>query len=225
MADISVVIPHYYAAREPNLSTIVGALMGGTVKPCEVLVWCNESLSAPLRGASAIVSHRNVGSQARFLAALAAVGEYVVFLDNDVCPEQKTLENLLRWAQPSVICTLEGRAYSAASYRACPKLYGRQVKEPQRVELSLGRGEIVWRLALPRLLQHFPFGPDTVMDDMWFSAAAALEGIPIHVVPAIQGESSLVNLPEFGVGLSLRKEFYPERDAALRQIAMATNGK
>lgn len=76
MADVSVVIPHYFAAREPNLRLIVDAFMEGSVAPAEVIVWCNTPLVHPLPGASIITAHRNVGAQARFLAALAALGRW-----------------------------------------------------------------------------------------------------------------------------------------------------
>lgn len=221
MDSVSVVIPHYFREREPNLRRIVDALAAGTVRPAEIIVWANEPLAEPLPGAAVIGSHRNIGAQARFLAALAASGEWVLFLDNDVSPAPRTVENLLHWARPDRIVTLEGRSAGGKTYRESPKHYGRDVSEPLLVAVSLGRGEMVSRRALPRLLAHFPFAPDTVMDDLWLSAAAGREGMPILVVPAVAGDSDLVNLPEYGVGLSLRPEFYAERDAALAAIAGA----
>ncbi len=219
--DISVVIPHYYARREPNLRLIVDALQAGTVRPREILIWANEPVLQELRGVSIIAAHRNVGAQARFLAALAALGQWIVFLDNDVSPESRTLETLLDWAQADQIHTLEGRLCSGGGYREAPKIYGHSIAAPVRVQLSLGRGEIVWRRALPRLLQHFPFDAGLVMDDLWFSAAAARQKVPIFVMPAAKGESSLRELPMYGEGLCLRREYYAERDAALSEVARA----
>lgn len=223
-ADVSVVIPHYYGKREPNLSLIVEALRSGTVRPREILVWCNEPLVGPLPGAQLILSHRNVGAQARFLAALAAWGEWVLFLDNDVLPEPRMVENLLLWARPGQMSTLEGRITRGGRYRDAPKFYGRQVQTPLRVDVSLGRGEMVALGLLPRLLQHFPFGKSVVMDDLWLSAGAAREGVPIYVVPAVPGESSLAELPMYGEGLCMRPEFYAERDAALAEIQRGRYG-
>ena len=220
-AEVTVVIPHFYAEREPNLSAIAEAFLSGTVRPREILVWCNEPLHGPPpKGISVIVSHRNVGSQARFLAALAAQGEKVLFLDNDVCPQPRTVEALLYWQERlGEIVTLEGRIKNPGSYRSWRKLYGSSVTEPVEVQISLGRGEMLPRVMLPRLLQHFPFRSDTVMDDLWLSAAAAREGIRMRVVPASKDDASLKELPQYGVGLCLRPEFYAERDAALAAIA------
>jgi hypothetical protein len=41
---VSVVIPHYYPEREPNLWKIVDAFNTGTIRPLEILIWCNSPL-------------------------------------------------------------------------------------------------------------------------------------------------------------------------------------
>jgi hypothetical protein len=229
---VSVVIPHYYPEREPNLWKIVDAFNTGTIRPLEILIWCNSPLkNRALRlqtGVQLFLSPRNVGAQGRFLAALAARGEFVFFLDNDVAPQVKTLENILEWqkvvARNSVlssILTLEGRiALYNKPYSSWPKKYGHGLVEAMQVELSLGRGELVCRKDLPHILSDFPFDPSTVMDDLWFSAGAMRIGRQIWVVPCKKGESALTDLPMYGTGLCMEPAFYAERDLAIKQIAL-----
>jgi hypothetical protein len=222
---VSVVIPHYYPEREPNLWKIVDAFNSGTVRPVEILIWCNSPLqNRSLRlqtGVQLFLSPRNVGAQGRFLAALAARGEFVFFLDNDVAPQVKTLENILEWQKslPSSILTLEGRmALTDKPYGSWPKKYGHGLADAIQVELSLGRGELVARKDLPHILSDFPFDPLTVMDDLWFSSGAMQEGKQIWVVPCKKGESALTDLPMYGTGLCMEPAFYAERDLALKAI-------
>lgn len=212
--SVSVVVPHFYSAREPNLRVIVDAFMSGSVRPCEIIIWANEPIRSEIPGASVITSHRNLGAQARFIAALASVGDHVLFVDNDTEPQPRTVENLLRQSFPHRISTLEGRIYNGAPYRATPKVYGRDIRAERIVDLSLGRGEMVPRPLLRRILAVFPFGAG--MDDMMFSESARIAGASIYVVPCIEGESALTNLQECGAGMSREPGFYSERDALMR---------
>ncbi len=222
---VSVVIPHFFKERAEHLSRIASDLRAGTVAPDEILVWNNGPAEEmpDLSGLGVTVLQSpsgNTGPQARFQAARQAKGDYLLFMDNDttVCP--KTLENLLSWVEPSTIITLEGRLMVSPDlpYRRWPKIYGHDIQRPQRVTMSLGRGELVWRGEFDQLLPHFPFGHTGTMDDLWWSACAAHEDIPIYVVPSIKGVSSLVNLPRYGTGASATKGYWDRRDDTIKAI-------
>lgn len=222
---VTLVIPHYFPERVPHLARIAADLQTSTVTPAQVIVWNNdlEGISVP-RGWQVIQASRNLGPQARLLAALTSEAtDYVLFIDNDttVCPQ--TIASLLTMAArigaPSVL-TLEGRQASATpeSYRSWTKIYGHEITEPRQMTMSLGRGELVsWNL-LPALIAHFPWGASTIMDDLWWSACMAKAEVPIWLVPSVKKVSHLQDLPRFGTGASATSGYYLQRDATIRDI-------
>jgi hypothetical protein len=87
------------------------------------------------------------------------------------------------------------------------------------VDVSVGRLEAVSRALLPKILATFPFQPDTVMDDLWFSAGATTAKVPIFVVPCQPG-AALRNLNTHGVGMSVKDKgtHYAERTRVWSEI-------
>lgn len=225
---VSVIIPHFFKARAEHLQRIVADLNAGTVPPGEIVIWNNDVAD----GLPDLSQHNvtllqstegNSGPQARFKAAQQATGDYILFMDNDTTVCSETVANLLNWLMPdraNPILTLEGRACPSVgqSYRGWPKIYGHDVKSPERVTMSLGRGELVSRNAFKQLVALFPFGPTSTMDDLWWSACAAKVDIPIYVVPAVKGLSNLVNLPRYGTGISATPGYYQRRDETVQDI-------
>jgi hypothetical protein len=220
---LSTVIVHFYQERMYNLQVIVDSLLAGTVVPEEIIIWNNgpERLPLVIKGGPVIIeSSRNLGAQARFIAALAARGERVLFLDNDIAVRETTVDNLLYWSgQLGGVVTLEGRKRVGDTYSKWPKLYGHGLSHPEKVFLSLGRGELVSQVVLQRVLSTFPFGEKTVMDDLAFSACCERHGVPIVVVPCVKGHSDLADLPMGGVGLCKTPGFNEERTRVAYEIA------
>lgn len=223
MSSVSVIIPHYYKERERNLLQITDALYRGTVRPDEIIIWNNDSPFDPMfiQGmmVDVIQSHRNVGCQGRFIAALTARSDYVIFQDNDVMVQQNTIENLLRWSYFGGVITLDGRTVSPGEGYKKSVLYttGPEMKAPIKVDMSLGHMEMVGRKLLYSILSNFPFDETTEMEDLYFSAACKLLGVPIHVVPSNHG-AGLVALSMGGVGSCLTDGHYDKRDAICKEI-------
>lgn len=223
---VSLVIPHFYTVRTPHLRRIAADFRRQTVPPSEIIVWNNEAAQTlpdlTGTGMRVIQADHNVGCQARILAAQQAVGDFVLFMDNDTTGEPGLIANLLGWAAkyPGAIVTLEGRLAlpAPAPYRRWPKYRGKHLMIPQAVSLSLGRGELVPAALIPRLVTHFPFGPVDTMDDLWWSACAAWEHVPIYVVPSRRGLSSLLNLPEHGTGACSAVNYAALRDQTVAAI-------
>lgn len=222
---VSAVVPHFFDERLPNLEVVVSQLLNHGAQ--EVVIWNNgqKKVSVPDPRVFVVQSPRNVGCQGRFLAALMARGDYVFFQDNDVAVQSHTIANLLQWSEqfPASIVTLEARiAGPAESYSRWPKIYGHGLKEPRRADLSLGRGEMVPRKLLPRILQFFSFDETTRMDDIEFSAAAIRAQVPIWIVPARVSRSALSELSMRGVGMCLAgSEFNRGRTEAIQTILEA----
>lgn len=227
---VSVVVPHYFAAREPNLAILIAALRTGTRPPDEILIWNNDRpLTRPLSGARLIQSAWNIGCKARFLGAFAAIGDWILFQDNDVTARPGTVANLLRHAakHPDAILSLDGRAIvDGEDYRGSNRVRGRRVKTVTPIDITLGRMELVRREVLMRVLARFPFRDNTVMDDLAFSQAAREAGVQCCVVPCTPHED-VSNLPTYDVGLSIthRNEYYAERNRVTDALrAMGTAG-
>ena len=231
---VSVVIPHYYVEREKNLHEIVKALCSGTVLPIEIIIWCNTELILQssvfeffndddrVTSVRFIESSWNVGCQARFLAALVARGDYVLFQDNDVCVRRRTVENLLHRAEPNTVVSLDGYYVPPIGYTMRSRCLGWHQPRPVSVNLTLGRMELVERKTLLRVLRDFPFGPETEMDDVAFSSACKKNGVPIFVVPAPDRDFVFVNLPDGGVGLSkgMPPSYVARRDSASKELGL-----
>lgn len=225
--SVSVVIPHYFVGRTPYLRRIAADFRRQTVPPCEVVVWNNEAAdilppNIAKMGLRIIQADHNHGCQARIKAAQETVGEFVLFMDNDTTAEPGLIASLLGWAAqyPDAIVTLEGRQALPAPqpYRRWPKYLGKNLTTPRPVSMSLGRGELVPQRLIPRLTQHFPFGPPELMDDLWWSACAAWEKVPIMVVPSRRGLSSLINLPDHRIGACAMAGYYGSRDETVAAI-------
>lgn len=223
---VSVIIPHYFTARAPYLRRMAADLRRQTVPPAEIIVWNNEAAQTlpdlTGTGIRVIQADHNHGCQARIKAAQEATGDFVLFMDNDTTAEPGLIANLLGWVAkyPDAIVTLEGRAAlpCPAPYRRWPKFRGKELTKPRVVAMSLGRGELVPGPLIPRLTRHFPFGAFDLMDDLWWSACAAWEHVPIVVVPSQRGLSSLINLPEHGTGACSAVDYAAQRDQTLAAI-------
>lgn len=218
---VSVVIPHYFAQREGNLTAIVEAHRTATRPPDEILIWNNDGpLSVSLHGVRLIQSAWNLGCKARFLGALVAAGDWILFQDNDLAPERGGLENLCRWAEryPEAIVSFEGRRVEPAAYKSWKTIRGADKPRVQRIDITLGRMELIRRDVLMRLLAAFPFSDKTEMDDLAFSVCARDLGVQCFVVPYVPG-SGFVRLPEHGVGMSVthRQAYLAERDRVVSE--------
>lgn len=222
---LSVVIPHYWAAREGNLRMIVNSLRLGTVKPDEIIIWNNDRPIEPIEGAQIIQAPRNYGCLGRFIASYAARGEYVLFQDNDTCVVETTVEKLMYWAKarPGSIVSIDGwsftadKTYTNGVETLC---YGfgvggvdKAVVGPTEVDVTPGHMELVSRADLMNILTFFPFEDSTVMEDLWFNACAKQAGVPRYVVPC-----RFAYLSECGVGICQAPNFFAERDALCQAI-------
>jgi hypothetical protein len=219
---ISVVVPHYFPERDENLPVLLGALLGGALVPLEILIWNNNPAPPPLAPdprVHVIHSPRNVGCQARFLAALLARGDLVVFQDNDACARPETLGELVaahaRW--PEAVLTLDGRQMAERRVRHWPRVRAHDGPDVIDVDVSLGRFELVPRRRLPRLLEAFPFEESTRQDDLWFSHCVRAQCVAILVPP----NHGFIDLPTRGRGASTGPDklaFYADRHAVAARL-------
>lgn len=225
--SVSVVIPHYYLERTGNLKDIVREHERATVRPDEIIIWNNEpnvNASAkfsclmgwdPFGRVKVIDAHRNVGCSARFLAAMTAQSEFILFQDNDVSVEKDTLYHMLSFYNNfpgRAITSLEGRRLLPRKpYRDALKVDGFGRKDFQTIHVSLGRLELVPKQVVNDLLSYIPFSDSAKYDDILFSHAAEVNGVPRFVLPSNSG-TYFYNLDEKGVGAWHQPNHFSERD-------------
>ncbi len=220
--SVSVVIPHYYEVRKDYIGQIAEALNNGSVKPLEILVW-NDGLT-PFSNLPSnvfvLTPHRAIGSKARYLAGLCAQGDYILFHDNDMMVEPRTLEGFLEYAREDTILSLEGRQV-LNEFHGCMsnknRLNGRTISVPTAVdiphsEISLSHRRLANRLVGAMALTE----PSCEMDDIEYAAAAKHAGISRFVIPFDPG-AGFIRLSEKGVGMWKNPGFYEERDRLVRE--------
>lgn len=216
----TAVIPHYGPERVPNLRVLVDALRSNTMPPQEIIIWDNDRSGARLKlgeGVTIIGAERNVGPQARLLAACIARTPMILFQDNDIAMQPQAVRNLFTWADcfPDSVVTMEGRIRKGEHYGHWPKLYGRALDTPRLVDLSLGRGELMPRGLARALVSLVPF--EGVMDDLYIGAGLKRMGVEIRVVPCADGESWLRNLPAPDA-LCKRPDYGEARDRVIKEV-------
>jgi hypothetical protein len=223
MPSVSVVIPHFWEQRRGNLVTIWRALTSGTIEPKEIIVWNNGiDLGIMPYGVSVIQAHTNIGCKARFLAAMCATSDFVLFQDNDLTVEPQTIQHLLEWQQKldaDGTLALEGRRMRPGKpYSECEGINGGGLREPVEMDITLGRMELVRRSTVNAVLADIPFTPETVMDDIWFSHVLQRRGIQRWCVPYTAGVNGFVNIEEGGVGAYRSGNHFPARNALCKQF-------
>jgi hypothetical protein len=218
MPSVSVVIPHFWKERQSNILTLYWALQQGTLVPSEIIVWNNDQPFPLLpRDVKVIQAPFNVGCKARFLAAMCASSEYILFQDNDLMVQPQTVAHLVKWHQKldAIGCSvaLEGRQLRPGKpYSECEGVDGAGLHEPFKMTITLGRMELVRRDNINEILSDIPFTSETVMDDIWFSHALDLHGCPRWCVPYVPTASGFTNINEGGVGAYRRPAHWTERN-------------
>jgi hypothetical protein len=97
-------------------------------------------------------------------------------------------------------------------------LDGATLSDPVRIDVSLGRMELVERRFCIRALPLLPF--DVIDDDVWFSHACRMNDIPRWCMP-YGDRQGFINLDEGGVGMSIgitQEEHYNRRDKLCDQL-------
>lgn len=216
MVTISVVIPHYWAERRVNIPQVVAALREGECIPDEIIIWNNEEPFKINEPSTYVVqSPFNLGCKARFLGAMVARSEYILFMDNDVFVKRHTLRDLQHWAgKLEGIVSFCGRQLTEGmSYFDGRSLVsGHLLIAPTAVDVAMGQCELVKKSVVNKMLGDLPFEATNVNDDMWFSVVAKEHGIMRWVVPFVAGESGF-EVRDRGVGMVFNpKSFLPERD-------------
>lgn len=207
MEIITAIIPHYFDNRVDSLRQAV-AILRPQVK--EVIVWNNGERPLKVDGARVLHSPCNVGPVARFWAVptVTHTTGYVFFQDNDLMIQSDTIREMSYWASkyPRTVLSLHGYDIPLGGSYAKRK-FVLNVPKPQRVNVTLGRAELVPYWAAELALRGMEGTAFARMDDLWFSHRLHQLDIPIWVVPG-----RMTNLAGWNEGASAERDHYKERE-------------
>ncbi len=226
MPNVSVCIAHIYPERRQNFEPIVHALMTGTLPPYEIIVWNNDSPDFNPPRCTMIHAGTNPGPGARFIAALTARSEFILFQGSDIAVQPQTVQRLhdLLVLWPGLTFGLEGRVL----HRGEPYNYhiGKGGLDGQYLtelptwgahnDISMGRMDIITRDTVVKVLPDVPLFERE--DDIWFSYALAKHGIGRRVIPYTPGVNGFTNLQEGGVGNATHPKHLNWRDDLCKQL-------
>jgi len=219
MSTVTAVIPVFYPERRQNLPIVVEALRAGSRVPDEIIVWNNGEPIDPIDGVSVVQSHRNVGCQGRFYAALMAKSDIVLFTHDDLLVGRDTLDDLVDWhyQDPKAVWAMHGRVATDGGYEAWRSLKATSGGSPTRLDVALGRCDLVPASILRTILSRYHWPATVEMDDLWFSASARLQGIDL-LLPPMPESAQFRKLSSQGVGYCHQADWYQQRDACARRI-------
>ena len=115
---VSVIIPAYSFGRMDDLKEAVNSVLAQSRKPDEVIVAVdhNEKLLDELQKVGGIRAGRNVGvvggAETRNAGIRSAMGDVVVFIDDDAIAEKNWLENLVDLYDDPAVVAVGGKTMS-----------------------------------------------------------------------------------------------------------------
>jgi len=217
---ITAIIPHYFKEREDNLQRIMDSYKTSSVS--EVIIWDNTG-ELKLKGDNIVVvnSPKNVGCKGRFLAAMMADNDVILFQDNDVCVEDGTIEYMKSKLHDNIV-TLDGRilcddgAYFAKDYLQNDSNHIVRPPKQTDVVISLARVEMMKKSTFLQIFITSYFD-EMEMDDIWLSWIAHTLSVGI-IVPEHKDGCGFINLDERNAGASHVPTHYDKRDELCKRL-------
>lgn len=219
---ITAVVLAHHEKRKKQLPIILRALNNGSVRPDNMIVFCNGTEPLPMESEPHIIiinSNHNFGCIARYAVALLTDSDMYFFQDDDLVVERDTLKVFCDYYQhlPGAVLGFFGRLLIRGS--ETPYTQGHFVSG------FLSEADVVYRIQfcsrqqllqaheLRTKLDHSFFRTD----DLLLCLANRGTGAMNYVVPAMTG-AAIKNFDEEGVGLSHEEEHYKIRDRVARQL-------
>lgn len=210
---ITAIIPHYFKEREDNLKIILDSYKGSPVS--EVIIWDNTGeLELTADGVIVVNSPKNVGCKGRFLAAMMADNDTLLFQDNDISVESGTIEYMKSKLKDNIV-TLDGRLVT----RGEDYKNSRHIVRPEVdsiANISLARMEMMQRDTFINIFIT-KFFNEMEMDDIWLSWMAHTLSIEI-LVPAHKEGCGFMNLDERSTGASYLSTHYDKRNELCKRL-------
>ena len=213
---ITTVILHYWPERVKNIKRIVDDLKGGSIKP-KIIVF-NNNPKVRIKGA--INSNFNYGGRARYAVALLKPSDYYYFIDDDMTIRSKTLENFANHAEKGCCFGYRGKILSKDnSYRSAKNIWANTIDKPKEVDLLVGNGTIfTCKTALLKM-----FEAEKELGNLGREEDLILSMInKSKVIPAVEDNKYITNLPDGGVGYYKAKNHWDLRERMVKLLKWNT---
>lgn len=228
---ITAILCTYWKERYTNAETIVNALLTGSVVPDKIVIFNNNfeldysALAKAHDRVEVVNSSENLGHRARFTFALSIPSDYYFFIDDDMAPQKRTIENFMAHADPDCCLSFWGKKTKSGEYRKAESIAGHTLKEPMDVDMVVGRGSffcsfnaLVNMLVLEKELRLHPEFENGREADIELSMANNPK-----VIPVLE-ENGLTEIGQKGVGMNRAEGHYLKREAITRKIYEIKNG-
>lgn len=218
---ITAIILAHYKEREGNLKRIVDDLLGGTVKPKEIVMFIdNPEITFEDKRVTIIRSSKSFLPKIRFALGCYFDTDFCFFIDDDLTVRAKSLENFLNNATGEEILGLEGSILgnTLTPYANDKPVNRGDCKERIEVNVIIRTYFVPVKLLMAglKLQALYPELPKKSLDDVYLSFGNKyLNKRKNYVIPVNQ-ENDLIELDEGGVGQSYKGEHYKNRNEVCR---------
>jgi hypothetical protein len=220
---ISVIILAHFKERESNLKRIIDDLSNGTVKPDKIIMFIdNSEITFNDERVTIICSSGSFLPIIRFALGSICDTDYCFFIDDDLSVQNKTLENLLHFADllPKKILGMQG---SILGKTTTPYSNDRCINRDKHLEPILVdviiRTYFVPKELIPfglQLRNMYPELPKESLDDVFLCLGNKYLNHGENYVIPTDNETGLVELPDAGIGQSRSGEHYKNRNLVCR---------
>jgi len=202
-------------AREENLQKIISSLKSQTERP-EIIVWDNaHSGTCPQGDFNIRSSDMNFMCWPRWLVASMAKTEYVMIMDDDVCPTSKDfIATCITESKknPDKIIGVEGRLAS----REAPHYHGAGLPKERDIPVNMVIGKFMFleRRLLEKVPLVIPMWDWSMRgDDILISYYTGFNHILSHELL-----KRIIYLPEGNKSLWKQKEHFIQREALVKRL-------
>lgn len=215
MSKVTAILLAYYPERVRNIPGIINILKKGTRPPDDIIVFCNNpDLNID---ATCVKSDVNLGNRARYPFALTIPSDYYFFIDDDIAPRKKTIENYLSYEFDGVLGHC-GKITPNGNY-STPLIWADKTTKEIDVDLLIGVGSmfasfnaIANMVKLEGYIRHFSEYNDGREGDIILSMANKSKVIKTD------NNSMTYSIGQKGVGMYLEENHVQKRKDITKAI-------
>jgi hypothetical protein len=138
MSKVTAILLAYYPERVEHIPGIINILKTGTRPPDKIIVLCNNpDLNID---ATCVKSDINLGNRARYPFALTIPSDYYFFIDDDIAPRERTIENYLSYEFDGVLGHC-GKITPGGNY-STPLIWADQTTKEIKTDILIGVGSM-----------------------------------------------------------------------------------
>lgn len=212
---VTAILLAYYQERASHISKIIKTLENGTRPPDQIVILSNNP---DLRfDHTCIISDINLGNRARYPFALTIPSDYYFFIDDDIAPRKRTIENYLSYEFDGVLGHC-GKITPGGNY-STPLIWADKTTREIKTDILIGVGSmfasfsaISKMLMMESKIRHLPSYNDGREGDIILSMANDC------MVVKADKTSMTYALGQKGVGMYLEDNHVQKRKDITKEI-------